>query len=360
MCEDPVVLKRQKSSRSGGDTPDSRPTSLKELAAHLNLSPTTLSLVLNGSPGADSIPQETQDRIFAAAMRFQYRPNFLARSLRASRSYAIGVMVPELSDGYSSMVLGGIEDRLTEAGYVHLATSHRHSKTNLDLLPRMLYERCVEGVIVVDTPYELKIPLPVVSVSGHRNDPGVTNIILNHDRAAELALGHLKSLGHRRIAVIKGQNFSSDTVPRWLSIRKAARTLGLTLDPACVVQLEGDSPSPETGYRAAQRLLARGAAFTALFAFNDVSAFGAVRALREKGRDVPGEVSVIGFDDIWGTAYHIPALTTIRQPLRAMGVLAADTVLTRIREGNSVDIPAVLQVEPEMIVRESTGPAPPA
>ena len=334
-----------------------RPTTLKELAAHLKLSPTTLSLVLNASPSSESIPQYTQDRIFAAAVEFNYRPNFMARSLRAKRSYAIGVMVPELSDGYSSLVLAGIEDRLMDEGYIPLATSHRHSKHHLELLPCLLSQRCVEGLIVVDTPYQLKTLLPIVSVSGHRNDPGVTNIVLNHDRAAELALLHLQANDHRRIAGIKGQSFSSDTESRWLSTRKIARALGLTVDPACVVQLDGDSPSPETGYRATQQLLARGSKFTALFAFNDVSAFGAVRALQEHGLSVPRDVSVIGFDDIWGAAYHIPALTTIRQPLRAMGILAAETILARIREGESASAPAQLAVEPELIVRESTGRA---
>jgi LacI family transcriptional regulator len=351
------MARRQEPVKYQGNNSSHRPTSLKELAAHVGLSTTTLSLVLNASPGSESIPQDTQDRIFAAAVQFNYRPNFLARSLRAKRSYAIGVIVPELSDGYSSLVLAGIEDRLMDEGYVPLATSHRHSKHHLELLPSMLYQRCVEGLIAVDTPYELKIPLPIVSVSGHRSDAGVTNIVLNHDRAAELALAHLRANDHRRLAVIKGQSFSSDTEPRWLSTRKIARALGLMIDPACVVQLEGDSPSPETGYRATQQLLARGSKFTALFAFNDVSAFGAVRALQEHGLSVPLDVSVIGFDDIWGAAYHIPALTTIRQPLRAMGILAAETILARIREGDSASAPALLAVEPELIVRESTGRA---
>src|ERR1035438_1552582 len=167
-----TMARRQEPAKSQGNNSSHRPTSLKELAAHLGLSTTTLSLVLNASPGSESIPKDTQDRIFAAADQFNYRPNFLARSLRAKRSYAIGVIVPELSDGYSSLVLAGIEDRLMDEGYVPLVTSHRHSMHHLELLPSMLSQRCVEGLIVVDTPYQLKSPLPIVSVSGHRNEIG--------------------------------------------------------------------------------------------------------------------------------------------------------------------------------------------
>lgn len=335
----------------------SRPASLKELAAYLGLSPSTVSLVLNQSPGSEAIPPQTQQRILEAARKLNYRPNFLARSLRSMRTFAIGIMVPELSDGYSSLVLSGIEDRLMEEGYMCLAASHRHSERQVELLPRLFYERCVDGLIAVDTPYFLRCPLPVVSVSGHLPEPGVTNIVLDHDRAAELGLGHLFSLGHRRIAVIKGQAFSSDTEVRWNSIAAAARRHGRPIDESLVVQLEGDSPSPETGYVAARRLLERGVHFTAIFAFNDVSAFGAIRALRECGLDVPDDVSVLGFDDIWGAAFHVPALTTIRQPLRRMGQLAAETLLARIRQGSDADYPAEIQVEPELVVRESTGPA---
>jgi len=340
-----------------GATQASGPVSLKELAAHLGLSPSTVSLVLNQSPGSEAIPAETQERIFAAARKLNYRPNFLARSLRFMRTYAVGVMVPELSEGYSSLVLSGIEDRLMEDGYMCLATSHRHSERRIDRLPRLFYERCVDGLIAVDTPYALRVPLPIVSVSGHRRDPRVTNIVLDHDRAALLGLEHLRSLGHRRIAVIKGQSFSSDTEVRWQSIAAAARRLGCPIEERLVVQLEGDSPSPETGYVATLRLIDRGVPFTALFAFNDVSAFGAIRALRERGFDVPADVSVIGFDDVWGAAFHVPSLTTIRQPLRRMGQLAAETLLARIRQGQDAEPPGEIQVEPELVIRESTGPA---
>ncbi len=331
-----------------------RNVSLKELAAHLSLSPTSLSLVLNNSPLADSIPQETKDRIFAAAREFNYRPNYLARSLRAQRSHTLGVIVPELSDGYSSMVLNGVEDALLQENFFYIMVSHRHRDDLLEHYPKMFAERCVEGIIAVDTPYRYRSSLPVVSVSGHENREGVTNIVLNHDKAASLALEHLRRLGHEKIAFIKGQVFSSDTGVRWESIRNATQKMNIAVNPLLVTQLEGDLPSPEVGYKATKRILATGEKFTAIFAFNDVSAIGAIRAVQEAGLSVPEDVSIIGFDDIFTAAYHNPALTTIRQPLIEMGKIAAQTILKHISGTFDANASEVLTVEPELVVRNST------
>jgi LacI family transcriptional regulator len=330
--------------------------SLKQLAALLNLSPTTLSLVLNNSAGSEAIPQDTKNRIFEAARALNYRPNFVAKSLRSQRTYSVGVLVPELSDGYSALVLTGIEDYLLSAGYMYLVASHRHVSKLIDEYPRLLYDRCVEGIIAVDTPYDQTLSLPVVSVSGLKQVSGVTNITLNHERAAVLGLEHLVSRGHRKIAFLKGQSFSSDTETRWQAMMKAASAMGVAPSPSLQVQMEGESPSPQVGYEATRKLLRNGEAFTALFAFNDVSAIGAIRAFRELGKSVPDDISVMGFDDIYEAAYHIPALTTIRQPLKKMGMLAAQTVVQRIT-GEIDDSVGMLQVEPELVLRESTAAA---
>ena len=331
-----------------------KPLSLKQLAERLELSPATVSLVINRSPVADSIPQETKDRVLAAARKYKYRANFFARSLRAQRSFTIGVIVPEVSDGYSASVMSGVEDYLLQEGYFYFVVSHRHRADLIDEYPRLFIERSVDGLIAVDTPWTLSLSVPVVTVSGHNQVKGVTNIVLDHARAAEIALKHLFQLGHRQIAFIKGQEFSSDTAVRWTSIEKAARQLDLTIHPSLVVQLEGDSASPELGYRAATRLLAAGESFTALFAFNDISAMGAVRALREARLRVPQDVSVVGFDDIQSAAYQNPALTTVRQPLRDMGRIAAETLLRRIRLSSSSSQSDETVVEPELILRETT------
>jgi LacI family transcriptional regulator len=323
------------------------------LADYLGLSAATVSLVMNGSPVADAIPQETKERIFAAAQRFNYRPNFVARSLRTQRSFMIGVLVPEVSEGYAAMVMGGIEDHLLQEGYFYLVASHRHKPDLIEEYPRMLWSRSVEGLIAVDTPWTQELPVPAVAISGRGQAKGITNIVLDHERAAELAIDHLYRLGHRKIAYIKGQAFSSDTEVRWHAIGKAAQARGLGIERELVVQLEGDLPSPELGYGVTHQLLAGGHDFTALFAFNDISAIGAIRALREGGLRVPEDVSVVGFDDIQSAAYQNPGLTTVRQPLRRMGQVAAETVLRAITSPTTRQS-RIITVEPELVVRDST------
>src|ERR1035441_9467019 len=223
---------------------------------------------------------------------------------------------------------------------------------------RFACHQSVAGLIAVDTPWTLSLSVPVVTVSGHNQVKGVTNIVLDHVRAAEVALKHLFQLGHRKIAFIKGQEFSSDTEVRWANIEKAARQLGLPISPALVSQLKGDSPSPHLGYEATRKLLASHKPFTALFAFNDISAMGAIRALREAKLRVPDDVSVVGFDDIQSAAYQNPALTTVRQPLREMGRIAAETLLRRIRRSASDSHGGETMVEPKLIIRETTCRAP--
>src|ERR1700691_6007928 len=159
-----------------------KPMSLKNLAEHLALSPATVSLVINRSPVADSIPQDTKDRIFAAARKFKYRPNFLARSLRTQRSFTIGVIVPEVSDGYSASVMSGVEDYLLQEGYFYFVASHRHRADLIEEYPRLFLERSVDGLIPPDPPWTFSLSVPVLTVSGHNEVKGVTNILLNHQR----------------------------------------------------------------------------------------------------------------------------------------------------------------------------------
>jgi len=340
---------------SGGKS--AQTVSLKFLAEHLGLSPATVSLVINRSPSAKSIPHRTQERVLAAARELNYRPSFVARSLRAQRSFTIGVVVPEISEGYAALVMSGIEDDLLEEGYFYFVVSHRHRADLIEEYPRLLQQRAVEGLIAVDTACRKGVPIPVVAVSGHNEVEGVTNIALDHKRAAELAMEHLAQLGHRKIACIKGQEFSSDTKVRWEAVRGAATKLHLEIDERLVGQLEGESSSPALGYEVTRKLLGSGERFTALFAFNDISAIGAIRALREAGLRVPEDVSVVGFDDIQSAAFQNPGLTTVRQPLRQMGVIAAETLLKRINAPAKAPYPKMITVEPELIVRESTAKA---
>jgi DNA-binding LacI/PurR family transcriptional regulator len=348
--------KKTTGKRSARGDARSESMSQRKLADYLGLSPATVSLVINRSAVADSIPEETKERIFAAARKFNYRPNFFARSLRTQRSFTIGVMVPEVSEGYAALVLSGIEDHLLQEGYFYFVASHRHRTDLIDEYPQLFLARSVDGLIAVDTPWHHDLSVPVVTVSGHNEVKGVTNIILDHQRAAEIALKHLVQLKHRKIAFIKGQEFSSDTEVRWNAIAEMARRLRLPVCPKLTVQLEGDSSSPQLGYKVTKRLLASRETFTALFAFNDISAIGAILALREAGLQVPKDVSVVGFDDIQSAAFQNPRLTTVRQPLRQMGKIAAETLLRHIRKPADRNARQIT-VEPELVVRDTTSVA---
>lgn len=332
-----------------------KPITLKELAGILELSQSTVSRIVNGAAAAHRIAQETQERVLHAAALYGYSANTVARSLRQKRTYTIGVIVPEISEGYSTAVLSGIEDELLKDGFFYFVVSHRHRLDLLEGYPRMMLARSVEGIIAVDTPLEQDLPVPLVSVSGHRRRTGVINIELNHEQAAHLALEHLRSLGHRRIAFIKGQEFSSDTHQRWQAIEEVAKALQLEVDPQLVVQLQGPEPGPGPGMEVTRELLRTGRPFTAIFAFNDVTAIGAILALREVGLHVPHDVSVLGFDDVLIASTNNPPLTTIHQPLRGMGQAAATTLLGLIRDEIAHPTPPVITVYPKLVVRDSTG-----
>jgi LacI family transcriptional regulator len=352
-----TVLQRLCMSKQGksGTKPQAGQTiSLRTLGEYLSLSPATISLVLNNAPGVRSIPQETRDRVTKAAAKFDYRPSFYARSLRKRQTFSVGVLVPDLNDHYTTQILTGVEEFLIKEGYFYLVASHLRKPSLIEEYPRLLLDRWVEGFILIDTVLEHSMKVPVVAVAGHRKIEGVTNIVLDHQRAAELALRHLYQLGHRKIAFLRGGSHSSDTEERWECQMAVARELKLEVPAGLTAEIQLTVSTPEMGFGPANELVNRGADFTALFCYNDMSAIGAIRALKNHGLRVPEDVSVVGFDDIQSAAYHNPSLTTIRQPLHQMGVVAARTLLERIRgQATSAD---VVQIEPELMIRESTCP----
>jgi len=329
---------------------------LKVVAQHVGLTPGTVSAVLNDAPSARSIPQETKNRIHAAAQQLDYRPNFFARTLRSKRTYTIGVIAEEIGDSYGSLIISGVEEYLRQKDYFFLTVVHRHNPELLNRYSRLLLQRGVEGFITVDLQLSEAPLLPTVAVPGHKILPGVTNIVLDHHHAARVALTHLQELGHRDIAFLKGQPFSSDSEDRWRAICQVAEDLKIEIKPELTVQIDIDDSTPLLGYPFGKKLLERQVPFTALFAYNDISALGAMRAFQEAGLRVPEDISVIGFDDIQGAAYSTPSLTTVRQPLAHMGRLAAQTLLARI-EGEKDSSPEIL-IEPELVVRKSTAQAP--
>ena len=324
---------------------------LKALAERVGLTPGTISAVLNASEASKAIPQHTQDRILLAARELNYQPNFFARTLRSKRTYTVGVIAQEIGDAYSGPIISGIESYLRDRNYFFLTGIHRHDPKLFDQYSQLLLRRGVEGFITIDLNLPHSLPLPTVAIAGHRRYGGVTNIVLDHRRAAQLAISHLLELGHERIAFMRGNPASSDSETRWQNICAVADDLDVKVRPELKLQIETEESSPELGYGITKRLLASGEKFTALFAYNDLAAIGAIRAIREAGLEVPTDVSVVGFDDIEAANYHSPTLTTVRQPLKEMGEIAAKTLMQAIESKRGAD---EIAIKPQLMVRQST------
>ena len=328
---------------------------LKTIGERLGLTPGTVSAALNNSAAARSIPEHTKQRILQAARELNYRPNFFARTLRLKRTFTIGVIASQIGDDYGSQVINGIEHYLQQRNFFFLTVVHRHDPRLMASYSQLLLSRGVEGLITVDTSVTETPSVPTVAVAGHQLVAGVTNIILDHKKAVRLALEHLKNLGHDKIAFLKGQHFSSDSASRWSAVCEVCEELGIEIRPELTAQLEGTDSTPSIGYPVGKKLLERRRPFTALFAYNDISAIGSIWAFREAGFRVPEDISVVGFDDIPGAAFSNPALSTVRQPLIRMGQIAAQTLVDQI-EGRGEYVPEIA-IEAEFVARASSGPA---
>jgi DNA-binding LacI/PurR family transcriptional regulator len=335
-------------------SPNGRVVTLKAVAAYAGFSAGTVSAVLNDAPSAKHIPKHTRERILAAARKLDYRPNYFARSLRKRRTLTIGVIAHEIGDGYGSSVIAGIESGTRQKDYFFVTGVHRHDPEMFERYCQLLLQRGAEGIITVDYNLAHALPVPAVAIPGHMYNEGVTNIVLDHRHAAELALKHLLDLGHRRIAILRGQPESADSQYRWQAVEAVAQEIGLELDPELVMQIESPESSPSVGYPYGKQLIEKKKPFTALFAYNDISAMGAIRAFQEAGFRVPQDISVVGFDDIPAAAFHYPSLTTVRQPLHKMGETAVEILISRIEDRK--EWPREISVQPELVVRESTAP----
>jgi len=332
-------------------------TTLKTLANYLELSPTTVSFVISGSPLAAMIAETTRERIWDAAKKLNYRPNVFARYLHTKRTYSVAVLVPDLGDEYSAALVGGIERYLAKKGFFYFVVSHRGAPELMESSPDTLLDRGVEGMIFINTPLHRTLPVPIVAICDITDGPGITRITIDNGEAAALAVGHLVTLGHRDFAVIKGPQGNGDTDDRWRKLQTECRRYGIKIHPDNTEHLGiypacNERSMSENGFTAAKKLLARKRAFTALLAFNDASAIGAIRAFSDVGLRVPRDVSVIGFDDIPQSSFTVPRLTTIRQPLSSMGELAAETLLDKISGNNGA--PRLIKIAPELVVRETT------
>lgn len=338
-----------------------QPVTLKTLAAHLGLSRTTLSMILNDVPDATRFPEETRRRVVESAKEIGYRPNYFARSLGKKRSYLIGVIAPDLGDGYEAALLGGFQRRLLDTGYTSLVSNHFWFPGLLERNIETLCDRGVEGLFLIDsTPAEYP-GVPTVMICTSRSPIWCTRVSIDNVFGIRQTLQHLAGIGHKKIAFIKGPSHGGDTVDRWNAVLATCKELGVRVDPRLMVQLERLDPTglrhPEEGRIATQKLLERGVHFTALVAYNDISALGAMSALREAGRRVPEDVSVIGFDDIEFAGIVYPPLTTVRQPLREMGATAAEVLIRKIENSETVEN---ISIRTELILRSSTCPPEPS
>jgi LacI family transcriptional regulator len=232
----------------------------------------------------------------------------------------------------------------------------------------MLLDRRVEGLIVLANWLFLDIhfladleknTIPATLIGGELKTDSISSVIVDNEVGGRLALEHLFSLGHRKIAFIRGPKMLGDSGPRWRGIRSFAQANGLELDAKLIVDLpESRDPNSgfEAGLRLTEELLKRKRQFTALMAFDDLTAFGAVRALAKSGVRVPDDCSVIGFDDVAAATLSTPSLTTIRQPMESMGAMAVGILVDSInaRQESREFSAAHERVAPELVVREST------
>ena len=334
---------------------------LRRLAEQLRLSRTTISMILNGVPEAERFPEETRHRVIETAKRLGYRPNYFARSLGRARTYLFGVIAPDFGIGFETAVLSGFRRRLLDTGYTSLVSTHLWSQELLQQHVETLCDRGAEGLLLINSTPDESPGIPAITICTDRSPRWSTRVFIDNALGVGKAINHLVNLGHREFAFIKGPEWSGDTEDRWNAVLATCKTLGVRVDPRRTVQLERLDPPgtrhAEEGLIAAQKLVRNGKGFTALVAFNDISALGAMTALREAGHRVPEDVSEMGFDDIEFANIAYPPLTTVRQPLHEMGATAAELLLRKLAKDQFIED---VRVRPELIVRSSTCPPPSA
>lgn len=343
------------------ETPLTKRTTIRDIAAHTGMSTTAVSLVLNNKPC--KISKASRDKIVAAARELNYTPNQLAVGLITRRTRTLGIVVSDISNSFYSMLTKGAEEVLRQEGWsVVLCNSGDSHARDLECI-EVMAKRGVEGLIYCMSPvttkvqaqacYELleRLHLPYVMVDSDYAPPAGYQVSLDNRQGGYLATRHLIEQGHTRIACITGPNSGSTRVGRVEGYCQALQQAGLPLREELLVQ---GNYTLQSGVQAVADLAGRD--YTALFACNDMMAFGALKALREAGVQVPGQVSLVGYDDVpMGELMEVP-LTTVRQPVCEMGERAAQMMMDLLEQRGCV--PAEALFEPRLIVRKSVGPAP--
>ena len=275
----------------------------------------------------------------------------------------------DMTDPYCTLVLRGIENTLYQSSYLPILTDVHNERSRFERYLEMLLDRRIEALIIlanwlfvdIDVLADLeKSSIPTAMIGRElRNNDSISSVMVDNELGAHAALEHLHSQGHRKIAFIRGPKTLSDSAPRWKGIRTFAKSSGLELDPRLIVDLpESRDPisSFEAGFKLTEDLIKHKHAFTALMAFDDMTAFGAIRALAKAGLRVPEHCSVIGFDDVAASSLYTPSLTTVRQPMEAMGEMAVSIIVDGINAVQEKrEVKAVhRKLAPELAVREST------
>ena len=341
---------------------------LRDVALESGVSPATVSIVLNNAPLSRYIPPTTKDRIERAAKKLAYRPKVVSRFLSAKRNRTVGVMVFDITDPYCTLILRGIENALYQASYLPILTDVHNQRGRFERYLEMLLARPVEALIVVANWLFVDIDLladvekrniPAVMIGRELRSGAVSSVMVDNEAGAHLAMEHLHSLGHRKIAFIRGPKMLGDSSPRWRGVRAFARSVNLEIDPSLVLDLPDafdPNSSYEGGLKLTEEFLKHKKRFTAVMAFDDMTAFGVIRSLARAGMKVPEDCSVIGFDDVIPAGLSVPSLTTVRQPMEALGSAAVGIILDAINAAiEERESPAVHRLlAPELVVREST------
>ena len=335
-------------------------STIKHVAARAGVSFTTVSHVLNGTrPVSDA----ARRRVELAVAEMGYSPSAVARSLKTSTTSMLGIVVPNITNPFFAELTRGIEDCCRRTDYaVYLCNTDDDPQRQSRYLQALL-ERRVDGLLMAVPAGEPELiakklaPSRVPTVIVDRKVAGLPGdlVHVDHEAGARLAVEHLLTLGHRRIAFLSGPSQFAVSRQRVRGWRAAMDAAGVAIGEGHL--LEGEFTTA-VGHELTRGLLARGnpAGITAVVAGNDLMAIGALRAAAELGIAVPAQLSVIGFDCIDLGSYVFPALTTVGHSIRALGERAAAVLIERIGGGVSSDREVVLSAQ--LLQRESTGPAP--
>jgi len=328
--------------------------SIKDIAPAAKVSHSTVSRALRNS---SLVNRETAERIRRIAHEMGYRPSAVARSLVTKKTKTIGVVVTTIADPFIAEVVSGIEEVANDHGYsVFLANSNADPDREVNVV-HSFHERRVDGILVTASrvgalyiPLLAQLKVPIVLINNQHPGEFVYSVMIDNITASREATQHLIQLGHKRIAYIGDRfGFQSDT-ERFAGYRQALEMADLPFLPELIAHGDG---KPEGAMQATEKLLALPQLPTAIFCYNDMSALGALRVIRAQGLDVPDDISLVGFDDLFIASYTHPPLTTIRQPKRQMGRMAMEILLKLFSGLNSKNN---IKVQGELIVRESTAP----